>query len=92
MEEVLHYFLQPHEPTTDCDTFMDTHMPPSNTKGIQLEEFSRYDRRQRSESQSPPPSYKSRSSITEVRSNENNGNHGPNIQIATISDSKLHDI
>ena len=33
MEEVLHHFLQPHEPTTDCDTFMDTHRSTSSQKG-----------------------------------------------------------
>ena len=33
MEEVLHHFLQPHEPTTDCDTFMDTHRSPNGKKG-----------------------------------------------------------
>ena len=91
MEEVLHHFLQPHEPTTDCDTFMDTHRSPSgqtgkgklkswldstlksksyplptkaiaNGKGINLDEFKRYDSRYRNGSQhlpKDPPSYKS---------------------------------
>ena len=91
MEEVLHHFLQPHEPTTDCDTFMDTHRSPSgqkgegrlkswvdstlkrksyplpikaitNGKGINLDEFKRYDSTHRNGSQhlpKDPPSYKS---------------------------------
>ena len=120
MEEVLHHFLSPHEPTTDCDTFMDTHeevkeegklqswvnstlkrkpppspsAPRSNQKGIHLDEFSRYDRRNKAESQyrsqdSSPPSYTSQSSVNEERPYESNERRGSNGQIATIPESKL---
>ena len=120
MEEVLHHFLQPHEPTTDCDTFMDTHpevkeegklqsfvnstlkrkplpsptAPRYNQKGIHLDEFSRYDRRNRDESQdrsqdSHPPSYTSQSSADEERPYESNVRRGSKGQIATFPESKL---
>ena len=120
MEEVLHHFLSSHEPTTDCDTFMDTHeevkeegelelwvnstlnrkQPPSpsapryNQKGIHSDEFSRYDRRNRAESQyisqdSKPPSYTSQSSGDEERPYENSVHRGSNGQIPTIPESKL---
>ena len=100
MEEFLHHFLAPHEPTADCDTFMDTHQEKreegmwrswgntNNNNGVNLVEFKRYDRRSREDSDSPP-SYRADKSITDSRSYDNRGHRGTNMQISTVSGCKL---
>ena len=95
MEELLHHFLAPHEPTTDCDTFMDTHQDKreegmwrswgntNNNNGVNLVEFKRYDRRTRDDSDSSPPSYRA------DRSYDNRGHRNSNMQISTVSGRKF---
>ena len=117
MEEVLHYFLAPHEPTTDCDTFMDTHsetkeggklkslvnstlkrppsFPPQITltklSEINIDEFSRYDSRRRAESNSPPPSYASETSIQSLEYDINRNGRADN-PIPARPERKLNNI
>ena len=96
MEEVLHHFLQPHEPTADCDTFMDTHKPRNeegmwqswgntNNNGMHLDEFKRYDRKARGNSNSPRSPNRTNNSITDVRAYENQGYRDSNREISTVS-------
>ena len=84
MEEVLHHFLQPHEPTTNCDTFMDTHQEKreegmwrswgnTNNNGVNLDEFKRYDGRSRDGSSPSPKSYNVQTSISDHRPYEERG-------------------
>ena len=57
-------------------------VPTTNVNGIHLNEFLRYDRRLRSDSDSPPPSYTSEESDSGVKSSEPNGYDGLKSQVA----------
>ena len=64
-------------------------IPTSNQNGINLNEFLRYDRKLSKQSDSPPPSYKSEGSESEVRSNDLNEPAGLKYNMASKPEGEL---